>query len=74
MSSRGFDCSSPSCAVMYSNSSMRAVNATSLIIPTPGSMWNIVSIRWCTWARSASGTPSSEEITIDGRTAPKSCT
>ncbi len=59
---------------MYSNSSIRAVKETSLIMPTPGSMWNSVSIRWCTRARSASGTPSSDEITIDGRTAPKSCT
>ncbi len=43
-------------------------------MPTPGSMWNTVSIRSRAQFWSSSGMPSSDAITMAGRRAPKSCT
>ena len=45
-----------------------------LIIPTPSSMWNTASTTWRSSSWSDSGTPSSEEMTVGGTMAPKSCT
>ena len=58
----------------YSLSRMRASNDTSLIMPTPGSMWNVSSmLRRCS-SRSSSGTPTRRAMTIEGSCAAKSWT
>ncbi len=74
MSSRGLRRRSATCSEMYECSQIIADTETSFTMPTPGSRWKIVSICSRTSGRSASGTPSSIEMTLDGTSAPKSAT
>ena len=65
---------SKSCSCKYRVRTFPASSDTSLIIPTPGSMWNMRSMCLRTYSRSASGTPINAAITSAGSRAAKSCT
>ena len=69
MSSRGASVPLPrSAPARYWCSSIWALNETSLIIPTPGSMWNtLVDVLAHLLAGRSSGTPSSAAITVGGQ-------
>ncbi len=58
----------------YSCSLICAANDTSLIMPTPGSMWNVWSNHTRSCSRSSFGMPNREAMTMPGSSAEKSST